>query len=378
MVGSTAEAEALTERLLAAGERAPAYAPWLDRRPGREIIAGQGLPRYNSEGWRHTNPRRWYAAALAEDGGAPEIRVQAPAGVEIAPFDAAAAAQLADRHRAGVVDLTRHPLAAVSRLLLGAGVVIHAPEGTQATAPVRIEGLGAAHQHVIVLVGPRAALTVVEEPSTFVHRLVECVVGVGARLTHLRRQAASDRCECSLVAVAIAAEGGYDLAQVSRGAALRRNELVAQVDGPQAHVRIRAAWLLDGGEHLDNQTRVSHAVGGGVSRQRYRGVAGGRSRAVQSGTIHIAPRAGGTEATFTAKNLLTSAGAQVFAKPALEIHASDVKCSHGATVGALDAAAIHYLRSRGIGEQAARALLVRGFLSEAIGDDEGARRLGLV
>lgn len=377
MAGSTTEATALAERLLAV-ERPPTYAPWLDRRRSREVIAGQGLPRYNSEAWRHTNPRRWYAAALTADGGGAETRVHAPADVQIAPFDAPDAADLAARHRAHVVDVARHPLAAVNGLLLGAGVVIHMRPGAQASAPVRIESLAAAHQHVIVLVGAGATLTVVEEPSCFVHRLVECSVGAGGRLTHLRRQAASGGCECSLVAAAVAAGGRYELAQVSRGAALRRNELLARVDGPQAHVRIRAAWKLDGREHLDNQVLVRHAVGGGVSRQGYRGVAGGRSRAVQSGTIHIAPGAGGTQATLTAKNLLTSATAQVFGKPALEIHASDVQCSHGATVGALDEAAIHYLRSRGIGEQAARALLVRGFLREAIGDDEGARRLGLV
>ena len=69
---------------------------------------------------------------------------------------------------------------------------------------------------------------------------------------------------------------------------------------------------------------------------------------------------------------------QVFAKPALQIQASDVQCSHGATIGALDADAIHYLRSRGVGEEAARALLMRGFLAEAVHDSDGAHALGLL
>ena len=67
----------------------------------------------------------------------------------------------------------------------------------------------------------------------------------------------------------------------------------------------------------------------------------------------------------------------MFAKPELEINASDVKCSHGATVGALDDDAVSYLRCRGIDEAEARRLLVRGFLREAIADEEGARMISL-
>ena len=70
--------------------------------------------------------------------------------------------------------------------------------------------------------------------------------------------------------------------------------------------------------------------------------------------------------------------AEVYAKPELEIYESDVQCSHGATVGTLDEEAVFFLRSRGLSDEAARALLVRGFLREAIADDEGAAQLELV
>ena len=377
MPGSTAEAAALTRRLLQRRENGNGYAPWRDRRRCREIIAGEGLPAPRSEQWRHTNVTRWYAAAQAADLGQADVRVDAPADVRVLDFADAQAPALAEEH-GDIFALEEYPLAAVNGLLLGAGVVVIAPAGARPAEPVCIERLGAAFQRVLVVVEAGASVVLVEAPSPFTHRIVECVVGANAQLTHLRRQDASDGHECSLVAARMAAGGRYTLAQTSLGAALRRNDVFAQLDAPGAEARIFGAWRLDGERHLDNQVLVRHAVGGGGSRQTYRGVAADRSRAVLCGGIHIAPGADGSDARLSAKNLLASPAAQVFAKPALQIQASDVQCSHGATIGALDADAIHYLRSRGVGEEAARALLMRGFLAEAVHDSEGARALGLL
>ena len=377
MPGSTAEAAALAGRLLQRRENGNGYAPWRDRGRCRAIIAGQGLPAPRSEQWRHTNVTRWYAAAQTADLGDAHVGVDAPAGVRVLDFADAQAAALAGRH-GDIFDLAEHPLAAVNGLLLGAGVIVLAPAGVAATDPVCIEHLGAAFQRVLVVVEAGASLVVVEAPSPFTHRIVECVVGANAQLTHLRRQSASDGYECSLVAARVAAGGRYTLAQTSMGAALRRNDVLIELDGQKAEARVFGAWRLSSERHLDNQVLVRHAAGGGNSRQIYRGVAGGRSRAVLCGGIHIKPGADGSDATLSAKNLLASSTAQVFAKPALQIQASDVKCSHGATIGALDADAIHYLRTRGVGEETARALLTRAFLAEAVHDHQGASRLGLL
>ena len=377
MPGSTAEAAALARRLLQRRENGDGYAPWRDRDRCRAIIADQGLPAPRSEQWRHTNVTRWYAAAQEAELGDAHVCVDAPAGVRVLDFADSQAAALAGEH-ADIFDLAEHPLAAVNGLLLGAGVIVLAPPGVAATEPVCIEGLGAAFQRVLVVVEAGASLVVVEAPSPFTHRIVECVVGANAQLTHLRRQSASNGYECSLVAARVAAGGRYTLAQTSMGAALRRNDVLIELDGKQAEARVFGAWRLSSERHLDNQMLVRHTAGGGNSRQTYRGVAGGCSRAVLCGGIHIAPGADGSDARLSAKNLLVSPAAQVFAKPALQIQASDVKCSHGATIGALDAEAIHYLRTRGIGEETARALLMRAFLAEAVHDPEGASSLGLL
>ena len=373
MAGSTPDADRLRERLAANGS---AYAPWRNQQACRDALARTGLPHARSEAWRHTNVARWYAAALAREAP-PAVKntVDAPSTVAVAEFSEPCAAALAGGKLGTAFDLAEHPLAAVNGLLLGAGVVAQAPARRHGE-PLRIGCLGGAFQHVLVTVEADAELVLVEQPSAFTHRIVEVHVGAGAKVTHLRRQAVGTQRECSLVAVRVGNGGEYALAQVSRGGALRRNDVVVTL-AEDARGTVTGAWRLDGQEHLDNQIALNHEHGGALSRQTYRGVAAGRARAVVNGRIHIADGADGSDAALSAKNLIASDTAQVFAKPELEIHASDVKCSHGATVGALDDDAVSYLRCRGIGEAEARRLLVRGFLREAIADEEGARMIAL-
>lgn len=377
MAGSTVE-DALAERLLALPPSN--YAPWRDRRAALDVIERESLPNPRSESWRHTNIRRWYEAAgtcrafIKAPSNRETSFISAPDGVGVEGFANACVADLLAEH-GGFTSNVMAPLAAMNALLLGAGVVIRA-QSSHAT-PVRIGASPAEFQHLLIVVEPGAAVTVIEEPAPYIHRIVQAVVAAGGVLSHWRRQAESDARECSLVAVRVDAGGEYRLAQSSRGADLRRNDVQVTLAGKGATATINGIWRLDGHEHLDNQVTVSHSAGEGFSRQTYRGVAAGHSRAILDGRIHIAPAADATDASLSTKNLLASDDAQVFAKPTLEIHASDVKCSHGATVGALDDMAVHYLRSRGIAEAAARALLTDGFLRDAIADEEGAQQLHL-
>jgi Fe-S cluster assembly protein SufD len=95
-------------------------------------------------------------------------------------------------------------------------------------------------------------------------------------------------------------------------------------------------------------------------------VLGGRSRAVFDGAVEVRPGAQKAQASVHSKNLLLSETALVNTKPEFKIHANDVQCRHGATVGQLSADALFYLRSRGIGAAEARALLVHAFAGEMI------------
>ena len=377
MAGSTTEMagpSALERRLL---DLEPSgRSSWLDPAACQAVIA-RGLPDTRGEPWKYTNVNRWYDVALAHRDTAP-LGIDAPDGILVVDFDDPRAQPLAAAYRGKTFDLAEQPLAAVNGLLLGAGVAIVVPANWHGDAPVRISEGGPPYQHILLVVERGASITLVEESSGFTHRIVEVVVEAGGHLRHLRRQPPAPTRECSLVAVHLDQEAQYDLGMSSRGAELRRNDVVVTLAGSAAQVTVHGAWRLVGREHLDNQVAIRHVAPQGLSRQTYRGVVADRARAVLNGRIHIAPGAKATDAALNTKNLLATDNAEVYAKPELEIFESDVQCSHGATVGTLDEEAVFFLRSRGLSDEAARALLVRGFLREAITDDEGAARLELV
>jgi Fe-S cluster assembly protein SufD len=141
---------------------------------------------------------------------------------------------------------------------------------------------------------------------------------------------------------------------------------------------VAGASLTDGAQHLDTQLAMNHCEPNGTSTQRFRALAAGQSKTTLNGRIHILPQAQKSDAAFNVRSLLLSRGAELNAKPELEIYADDVACAHGATVGELDAASVFYLRSRGLTEQAARAALAYAHLAtviEAVEDEHLANYL---
>ncbi len=122
----------------------------------------------------------------------------------------------------------------------------------------------------------------------------------------------------------------------------------------------------EGRELVDNHTTVDHAVPHCTSTELYKGIVGGRARAVFNGRIIVRPDAQKTDARQTNKNLLLSSDAVVDTRPELEIFANDVKCTHGATLGQLEADQLFYLRARGIPEAAARGILMHAFAADLV------------
>lgn len=370
---ATDAAEELCARLL--GEAVFAYAPQVNREVARRRIADGGLPAARAEAWKYSNVRKWYQAALTPAEPAEGIEIRIPQGVEAHRFDDPAAAPLLARHLGAAIDLDRHPLAAVNRILLGSGVLVRVPAGCRVDEPVNVDDIGAAYEHIVLLVEPGAELALVEKPIAATHRIVECIVAEGARLLHRRVQPQGQAPQCGLIAAKVDAEAHYSLWLAARGTELRRNDIHVTLAGRGAEAHVNGAWRLDDREHLDNQVTVDHLAPECLSRQTFRGVVGGRARAVLNGRIHIAAGAQASDASLTTKSLLESANAEAYAKPELEIYANDVRCSHGATVGALDEAMLFYCESRGIDRDAARRLLLRGFLREAMVGEEAESML---
>jgi Fe-S cluster assembly protein SufD len=149
------------------------------------------------------------------------------------------------------------------------------------------------------------------------------------------------------------------------GGRLQRFDLGVDLADSGARYVARGVFALSSRQHADVHLDVRHLARDTMSDVLWRGVADARARGILRGAISVAAGADGADARLQTKNLLLSPHAEIDAQPVLEIHADDVKASHGATVGQLDELALFYLRSRGIAADDARALLIGGFCREA-------------
>lgn len=153
---------------------------------------------------------------------------------------------------------------------------------------------------------------------------------------------------------------------ITLGAALARNDITTAFNAPGCEATLNGLYLVGGLQHVDNHTRIDHLQPNGTSHEYYRGVLDGRSRAVFNGKVIVHPGAQKTNASQANHNLLLSRDAEIDTKPQLEIHADDVQCTHGATIGQIDDEQLFYLRSRGVEEAMARGLLIHAFAHDVI------------
>lgn len=145
-----------------------------------------------------------------------------------------------------------------------------------------------------------------------------------------------------------------------------RNDIHSSLNGEGAHIEMNGLVMGAGRQHCDNHTQVNHFVPHCNSDEYYKTILNDKARSVFRGRIVVAQDAQQTNADQQNNNLLLSKDAEADTLPQLEIYADDVKCSHGATVGQLDEAALFYLKSRGINQPSATALLTFAFANEVI------------
>jgi Fe-S cluster assembly protein SufD len=153
---------------------------------------------------------------------------------------------------------------------------------------------------------------------------------------------------------------------ISLGASLDREEARAVLNGEGAEALMHGLYVISGHQHVDNHTLIDHAKPHCSSREVYKGVLDGHSAGVFNGKIAVRKDAQKTDSKQSNKNLLLSENASINTKPQLEIYADDVRCTHGATIGQIDAEAVFYLRSRGIGLEEARNLLIQAFANDIL------------
>ena len=145
-----------------------------------------------------------------------------------------------------------------------------------------------------------------------------------------------------------------------------RNTTRVQLAGEQAELNLCGMAIADKNQHVDNRTVIDHAVPSCRSNELYKYVLDEQATGAFAGLILVRPDAQHTDARQTNRNLCATREARMFTQPQLEIYADDVKCSHGATVGQLDDAALFYMRQRGIPLREARLLLMFAFVNEVV------------
>ncbi|MBL8547484.1 MAG: SufD family Fe-S cluster assembly protein [Hyphomonadaceae bacterium] len=196
-------------------------------------------------------------------------------------------------------------------------------------------------------------------------RSFDWIVSEGAELTRIVIQTGKDL-PLSITRVRLAAGAKYTQFVLCFGARLARIETHVAVEGEGVEVTMNGAYLAGAGRHADLTSVIEHKAPGAVTRQLIKGVARKGGRGVFQGKIVVERAAQRTDARQHHQGLLLEDGAEIFAKPELMIHADNVQCAHGNTAGGLDERALFYMRSRGIPEAEARALLIEAFLAETI------------
>jgi len=255
------------------------------------------------------------------------------------------------------------------------GLIIYVPHGVKLEQPIFMHTHGrkdsASHLRILVHLEANAEVTLVQHHTAADNAITNIVhefdIGPRARMHHYRLQDdALSATHFTFTESQLAGESVLDHFSLTLGARLSRHEITTRLLGDGATCHVNAAALLDGTQHADFTSVIDHQCESGQSRQTVKNVLGGRSRGVFQGKIHVHPHAQKTDGYQMNQALLLSSQAEIDAKPELEIYADDVKCSHGATVGQLDDAAMFYLRSRGLPAELARALLIEAFLADAL------------
>lgn len=266
------------------------------------------------------------------------------------------------------------PFVVLNERLSQKGVVIRVARNTKVKNPVQIVYVGnegASFARTSIELEEGAELSVAEHfcgtGRHFLGSITEAVVGQNASLKVARVVADSAQAvHVGEFNARLARDARLVLDSIALEAEFARTELRIELDGEGSHCDLRGLALAHGNALFDHQIHVDHAKPHATSRQLFRNVLDDKSRGVFSGRVIVRPGANGTDATQQNNNLLLSDDARVDTKPMLEIYTDEVKCSHGATSGQLDANAVFFLRSRGLGVEQARNLLTFAFANEII------------
>ena len=260
------------------------------------------------------------------------------------------------------------------------GAYVCVPDGHSGSVVVRISYITAGgttpkvtYPRTLIIAGRNTDLTVVESYygpkglSYFTNAVTEITLRAGAQVDHYRLLLEGNKAfHVGTSRVNQEKDSRFRSASFALGASLARNDLEVAFAAPGGFCSLNGLYLTADDQHIDNLISIDHAEPHCTSRLNYKGILDGKSKAVFGGEVIVAKDAQKSDAEQTDKNLILSRSAEVDSKPSLLIYADDVKCSHGATAGHIDADTLFYLRSRGLDLDTASRMLILAFASEII------------
>jgi Fe-S cluster assembly protein SufD len=411
----------LAEKLqpwLSAIEQRPQVGPrWLQdlRARAAASFAALGFPTVRDEEWRFTNVAPIAAAEFRPAGDDAARLTEAdlegylysdaahrivivngrfsaelsramnlPAGVRVGSLAAAVTeqAEVVQRYLGQLADFGTRAFPALNTALATDGAYLYIPDGVVLAEPIHLlfvttgsEGAVPlmANTRALIVAGERTEARIVETyvgprgAAYFTNAVSEVFAGENAVLDHYKIQEESvDAFHIASMHVHAARSSNFSSHSFSLGGRLVRNDVVAHLDGEGAECTLNGLYLADGERLVDNHTTIDHAKPHCPSHEIYKGILGGRARAVFNGKIVVRQDAQKTDAKQTNRALLLSDNASINTKPQLEIFADDVKCTHGAAIGQLDEDALFYLRARGLTYFEARDMLIHAFAGDIL------------
>ncbi len=347
----------------------PPAAPWVLelREAGFHRFSELGFPTTRDEEWRFTSvaPIARHTFVPAPPGWG----ITLPAGVIAGSLDEARP------YLAQHASFEGQPFVALNTAFLQDVAFIRVERGAVVPEPIRIVYTSqgeytVTHPRILIVVGADAHCTIIEtyvgSGSYFTNAVTEIVAGDAAVVDYYKvQQEAPHASHIATMQATLGRSTNFSALSISVGGALVRNDAnVTLSEGTDA--TLNGLYIASGRQHVDNHTQIDHAKPHGTSHELYKGILDGKAAAVFNGRIIVRQDAQKTDSKQTNKNLVLSDEAVINTKPELQIFADDVRCTHGATIGQLDAESMFYLQSRGIGRKEARELLTYAFAQDII------------
>lgn len=351
------------------------------KRIALNYLEENGLPNRRNEAWKYTTPEKF----IANNPSAPKVKIH-PALLDISPYQI--------YFKNGAADLSRTQLpsnvsitnsipsdaktlpgfaGALNAVNAGLGVTLTISARTIPDAPILIMHEDDKAPMLFIQVEKLAKVSILEAFSADLENDSLCApatwinLAEGAQAEHVKTVIGGrGQVHIATTQATLARDALFDSFVFAAGSKLMRQELQVEIKGQGAHANAHGLFALRGTQHADQHVSLLHNAAHTTSQQLFKMVLDDESRGIFTGRLEVAKDAQKVDASQLNKNLVLSKKAHVDTRPQLMVHADDVKCAHGATVGQLSAEEIFYLQSRGLTQSRAQKVLCHAFASDAV------------